>query len=790
MLKRLLQFLIVTLFLIVPILNDAQEEVSIYQKARIHYTNSDEIRSLLKNGIAIDHGVKRSKKYIESVFPQLELETAKQLGFKVDVLIPNMEQHILERNNFKKSTIKNTSCPNTTIDYQTPINFEVKSSTQFGGFYTYSEVLQELDDMRSLYPNLISQRANIQNFSTEEGRPIEWVRISDNPDNDESESEILYTSLHHAREPASMQQLIFFMWYILENYATDASIKALVDNTELYFIPVVNPDGYVYNQTTNPGGGGFWRKNRRNNGNGTFGVDNNRNYDYYINGNSSNGTWGGAGSSPITSSEIYHGTAPFSEVENQAVKWFVEQHDFKIALNNHTFGELIYFPFGYADVATPDEDVYNALLRTYTQQNEYEPTRDFPFAGDSDDFMYGTVGTHNKIIAMTPEIGDDFWPPQSTIEAICKEMMFFNLNMAHSVNNHAIAFDTEAPILNATTGTLNYEIQRLGLEGSGNFTVSILPVSSNISITGTANTHNGLNLLQKATGTVSYTSNASIGETITYKIVIDNGIYPIEMEVSKVLGPAEVAIDDPGNNLTNWNTSSWNTTTSEFVSAPSSITDSPSGNYGNNQNNSIEITDSIDLSDAGIAIATFNAKWGIEAGFDYVQFEVSTNNGASWEAQCGNYTRTGNSIQGINGQPMYDGVQDAWIQESIDLSEYLGETIKVRFQLVSDQSATADGFYFDDFNISTISEASLSNETFDKLGVKLYPNPISDKLTVYFPNMASANLKLYSITGQLVKEEKIENHLTDIDLKTLNPGIYIVQLQTEKAKGVYKIIKQ
>ena len=67
------------------------------------------------------------------------------------------------------------------------------------------------------------------------------------------------------------------MWYLLENYETDTEIKTLVDNTALYFIPIINPDGYIFNESTNPNGGGFWRKNRKDNGNDTFGVDLNRN---------------------------------------------------------------------------------------------------------------------------------------------------------------------------------------------------------------------------------------------------------------------------------------------------------------------------------------------------------------------------------------------------------------------------------------------------------------------------------------------------------------------------------
>ncbi|MBQ0741152.1 peptidase M14, partial [Aquimarina celericrescens] len=83
--------------------------------------------------------------------------------------------------------------------------------------------------------------------------------------------EMLFTSLHHAREPIALSQNLFYMWYLLENYNSNPEIKTLVDNTELYFIPIVNPDGYIYNQQTNPNGGGYWRKNRRNNG-GSYGI--------------------------------------------------------------------------------------------------------------------------------------------------------------------------------------------------------------------------------------------------------------------------------------------------------------------------------------------------------------------------------------------------------------------------------------------------------------------------------------------------------------------------------------
>ena len=63
--------------------------------------------------------------------------------------------------------------------------------------------------------------------------------------------------LHHAREPASLSQLVFYMCYLRENYDSDPKVQAIVDNTGLYFVPVINPDGYLYNKKTDPNGGGF-----------------------------------------------------------------------------------------------------------------------------------------------------------------------------------------------------------------------------------------------------------------------------------------------------------------------------------------------------------------------------------------------------------------------------------------------------------------------------------------------------------------------------------------------------
>jgi len=762
-----------------------------FSKAKIHFNTINDLQLLSKNGVIVDHGVTKSKTYIESVFSTSEINTAKKLGFKVDVLIEDMEKYILDRNkNQQKTAQKNAEpCNNTIHDYNTPTNFNLGS---MGGFLTHTQVMQELDDMHTMYPNLITSRANIGSFITANNSTLQWVKISDNPDTDESEPKILYNALHHAREPASMQQLIFYMWYLLENYATDNEVKAIVDNTQLYCIPVVNPDGYMYNETTNPNGGGFWRKNRFNNGNGTFGVDNNRNYDYIdTNGNS---VWNTSGTSNSSSADNYAGTGPFSEIENKAMKWFVEQHDFVLALNNHTYGNLLLYPFSYDNTQTVDNNTFIGISSEMVSQNNFDNILSaelYLASGEADDFMYGETTSHSKIFSMTPEIGSSFWPDQNDIIPICNSMMYLNITAAHLTNNFASIADTQNNYLNTLSGNLNYSLKRLGIGGSANFTVSMLPISSNITL-GNSNQHTNLNLFEEKSGNISYTLDTSIniGDPIEYKLLIDNGLFITEKNISKIFGSPQDILTDNGDNLQNWSTSTqWNTTSNDFFSASSSITDSPSGDYNNNQNSSIVLNDIIDLTSAGLASISFYAKWDIETGYDYVQFEISNDNGASWQPQCGKYTKIGVENQGIINQPAYDGHQNEWINEQIDLSDYLGQTIKIRFQLVTDSGVTNDGFYFDDFKVSIIDESVLGLNTYEVINAKIYPNPVKENITIELPNAIETSIKVYTINGQLIKEQKTFNTTTILNLDNLSTGIYILKLQNSTASNSYKIVK-
>jgi len=149
----------------------------------------------------------------------------------------------------------------------------------FGQFHTYSEMEDFLDALHAQYPSITTSRISIG--TSIEGRTIWAFKISDNPDLDEDEPEILFDGMHHAREPMSLEAQLHFMEWLTQNHGTDPEATFLVDNREIWFIPIVNPDGFIYNETTNPSGGGMWRKNRRDNpGSSCKGVDLNRNYPY------------------------------------------------------------------------------------------------------------------------------------------------------------------------------------------------------------------------------------------------------------------------------------------------------------------------------------------------------------------------------------------------------------------------------------------------------------------------------------------------------------------------------
>jgi len=705
-----------------------------YMQVKIYVDDITDVQKLIDIGLEFDHPSFSKEDMAVTVFiTDKEYKTLQSSGFRSDVIIDDWQMHYNSRHQLTQ-TEKNNFLNHSKEKY----NVEGFGFGSMGGYYTLAEVVAELDSMYALYPNLITQKASIG--ITNLDKPIYMVKISDNPNINEDEPEALYTALTHAREPEGMMTLIYFMYYLLENYNTDASVKYLVDNRELYFIPVVNCDGYEYNRTTNPNGGGMWRKNRSNNG-GSYGVDLNRNFGPYEYWNAPNG-----GSSTTPSSDTYRGTAPFSEPETQAYKNFIAGRYIKNALNYHTYSNLLIFPYGALEMETPDSATFREFARDMTAWNGYEwgtdqQTVGYSTRGNSDDFCYDgdTVANNGKIFAMTPEVGgsgDGFWPAQNRIFPLAQENLNPNLYYAWVAGEYVSLLNAEFNQQYFNPGdvvSLTPTFRNKGLSAAENISVELTSLSeyaivnNGTAALGSIPRRSTISLQSPFSFTVAQTAPADA----LVKLLMTTKTGSVTMStdtVSFIVGVPVFAFSDTTNNpLTLWtitanpSTPKWEATTTSYHTSPNSYTDSKTGNYLANATVTMTLTNPIDLSTYSNPRLSFWTKYELESNWDYGQVEVSTNNGSTWMPLSGNYTEPGQGTFQPNGEPLYDGTRSAWVNEEMNLSNFTSANVKLKFELKSDGSIQKDGWYVDDIGVIvyTVVPVELTNFT-----AKAGPNEI------------------------------------------------------------------
>jgi carboxypeptidase T len=771
--------LLATLLLFVNVLSAQKAEK--FSRAKINLDQSHTISRLSAMGLATDHGEHKANTFFTSDFSATEIQKAKNAGYSVEIVIDDVSKHYREQNKNTAEKTTAVSC-NNSPDVAVPSHFHLGS---YAGYFTYTEMIEIIDSMRLLYPGLISAKQPVGSFLTTEGRPIYWVRISDNPDVDQPlKPQMLTTSVHHAREPGSLSSNIFYLWYLLENYATNPQIKKIIDNTELYFIPCVNPDGYQYNITTDPFGGGLWRKNMRDNLDGSYGVDLNRNYGL---------TWGydDIGSSPFTSSQTYRGTAAFSETETQAMKWFAENHNFKLNLNYHTYNDAFIYPWGHVpSLLTDDSNTFSSFGAFITEHNHYrfgtcDQTLSYVSNGGSDDWMYGETTTKNKIFAFTPEVGANeygFYAPASVIIPDCKANLLANINTASLLLPYADVAATDDKILLEQNGYLHYNIKRLGIPDGATFTVSITALDSWLTVPSTTKTHTGLAMLQEATDSFSYTLSASTpnGQLVRYALKTNNGLYDTYDTVSMYFGKKHNVTTPATSSLTDWTNTGWSVCTDKFFSPPSSLKSSTTcSNYDDANVATITLNTAIDLTLSTEAWMRFYGYWGIESKYDYVVVQASEEGSGVWQPLCGNYTKRGTFYQ-IPDEPIYDAQQPFWIKEQMSLNDYLGKKINIMFQLVSDAANNYTGFYIDDLEVRSVQDSTLTLGTANATpAIRTYPNPAKNTITI---SLAGANHTyeaqaiLYDCMGRVVMKFGIKKPTETIDINDLPSGIYSLKI--------------
>ncbi|MFN8371039.1 MAG: M14 family metallopeptidase [Bacteriovoracaceae bacterium] len=254
-----------------------------------------------------------------------------------------------------------------------------------------------------------------------------------------TKSKMLYIGAHHASEWASVEVTMRLLYYFINSVSTNPRLKELLSNCEIWFVPVLNPDGYQYTFTTDRN----WRKNLSDNDNdGKFnpnqdGVDINRNYDYM---------WGydSVGSTNIPSGYTYRGKAPFSEPETQAIRDLIVTQDIPYAITYHSAGNLILYPHGYIDnLEAPDFPIFKQLAGTRERPAITDSYRNVGYKpmmaselytvnGEFIDWAYSRLGVIAFTVELTTGFGDMLPDNETYLDQLFRDNLPFALDMAYS----------------------------------------------------------------------------------------------------------------------------------------------------------------------------------------------------------------------------------------------------------------------------------------------------------------------------------------------------------------------
>ncbi|MBL8007869.1 MAG: T9SS type A sorting domain-containing protein [Ignavibacteria bacterium] len=750
----------------------------VYSEVRIYAADQSDFRRMSEAGLIIDHGTRKPGIYLDAWLSEYEIDLLKRSGVRFEIITEDWDEY------YKNLPIMNQNEINAQMrEAKVKDNVSHSIYGTMGGYLKYSEVVAKLDSMRSEYPQLISQKFSIGN--TFQGRAMWVVRVTKNPDAPSGRPEVFYNALIHAREPESMETQMYYFYWLLENYGTDPVATYILNNREIYWMPVFNADGYVYNETTNPNGGGMWRCNRH--GNGSCGwVDLNRNFGIYQFWNSSNG--GSSTDSCAGGQSTYRGTSPFSEAETRNVMNFVSSRNFNSAFNAHTYGNYLLKPWDYIDpLPTPDDYKFNQFLSDMSEKSNYttgsasQTLGYFVRGGTSDWFYNDSAHSGHNIFSVLPETGPSFWPAQNEIIPLARNMLFSNQYMSliagPFVNPVSKNFSQEN-YNPGESGNLKVVVKNKGLLNASNVRIILTPASAGLTIPVQQYSFSNINSFASDSVSFNFTAGNSVPVNTALKANLKIEMYTIVIyseQIYVLIGNGNIVLNDNAEAaFSNWTTNqSWGITSSQSNSPTHSFTDSPAGQYNDNTNNSMTLANAISISSSSVVKISFYHKYSTEQGFDFCNFEVSDALDTSWQ-----------TIKS------YTGSLSAWTPESFNLTEYAAGSsqIKIRFRLSSDEIVSDDGWYIDDIKIISYNEGPVGIpadiQTAGSFALRQnYPNPFNPSTAISYsiPVNSFVELKIYDILGNevmtLVSQKQIAgNYSVNFEGSNLSSGTYFYRL--------------
>jgi len=561
------------------------------------------------------------------------------------------------------------------------------------GYYTIEEINTKMDELATNYPNICKPKLSIG--TTFEGKPIYSFKISDNPNEDEPEPVVYYDAAHHGNEKIATAVTINYMMWLCEQYGSNDEVTYLVNTREIYFVPVVNVDGYIKGT----------RKNRNivfdaaceegeEGVEGYIGVDLNRNYPTNYGNN--------LGSSLDTCAYNFRGSGAFSERETRAVRDFIKKIKPKCAFSTHSAGGFVLMPSKLSEIP-PEFNLYADLAsEMYADNNYYYAITATTIlsavsSGTTRDYL-DSLG----IVAYTPEIrffGLGIDSVKIVVAENIKPMRTLTwLSGAFPVVKYHQLYDE---ILPGSDFKMLVELKNKGQVQTGNnVKVLVRPSNSKITpITGTIDYYNIESQMTKTNNSNLFkfrvSDDAQIGDKINLliKVLID-GVQTDIHTVTVVVGKKNILLsDDAELSRMNWTVSgefgneagtaessmdSWGRDDANSYSGRYSFSESKNG-LASTKQSAYFTTNFINLNTSNIVKAQFAAKWSFGKK-DSVILQASSNN-SDW-----------------TNLEIYTQSND-WVYKIIDLSRYNEGSLKLRFWHQSNNTETGDGFYFDDFEI-------------------------------------------------------------------------------------------
>lgn len=271
-----------------------------------------------------------------------------------------------------------------------------KSMTLDPIYHTYEEIIHELKELVKKYPELI-QMAKI-GWTSQGKRDIWSVKISDYVSQEEDEPAILFSGAIHSNELVGVEICMTLINQLLSYYNRDKKVTDWINDNEIWFIPVINVDGYfVVTNNIDP----KWRKNvRDNNNNGVLyescdGIDLNRNFNF---------NWAHGGSGDSINSR-FRGEYPFSESECVAVRDLAQEQKFLLSITYHSQGEVIFYPWIWRGRKAPDDKLLTRIanelagsIQTMNGDTTYKTLYGAGTVGQTYPWFYGILGTFDFIV--------------------------------------------------------------------------------------------------------------------------------------------------------------------------------------------------------------------------------------------------------------------------------------------------------------------------------------------------------------------------------------------------------